>query len=501
MATDTHILIIQHGSHGANQLETPHELAAIADTLKSAGYSSTLYMDTEISSSLGGTPIMPSMVLFHSTDRELLEADCTAAIANIRYHYGKSIPIIAILPDASRKDLLALFNNAIFLPVYPEQIVQRISSVLRLEDICREIKLRLKTFKLLNASGTLETLSEILTPRKEHTNPKTGLNAPFRILFIGKATTEFMTIMNALQDRNVDFIAAFSSFTAFDYLHDESFDGVIINAENSAENSTDNTFETAMAITATMRRNTALYNVPAIALTDQEGVIDPKKAFENGLNDILTIGTPSAEIAGRILELAHFHRSQEKIKAIYKNLAKSDVVEPDTGLYRADFFKTYIGQSYQLSQSQKTPLTLAVFSTKPILKNAQDTLNPRALNAALQQIGGMIRSVVRIQDCAARLTSDQFAILFPSQNVEQVTPIAQRICDMISCTAFDNYQTPFQIELDLKIVPVKPVAAQEPDIAPQPVSDLDVHEKGGHKTPKDNESEITPPINQTGLSA
>lgn len=499
METHTQILILRLCSHGEPASDNAPALSSFKDKLSEAGYNCTIKMLKDIHYDLAitdqGTYSAPKVVILDSSNPDLTETDCAAALADIRFQYGKSVPIIGLLPDASREDISAQFSSCLFQPVHPAQLLQRISSVLRLGDIRREVALRLKTLKHLNAANTPDNLSRILAPLKVYQDQKNDLNTPLRILFIGKATTEFMTIMNAMQERNVDFIAAFTSFTAFDYLHDEPFNGVIINANGK--------YDTALSIITTMRRNTALYNVPALVLTGHDAIIDAERAYEKGLNDILTIGAPSDETAGRILELAHFHRSQQKLKSLYVNLAKTDIVEADTGLHTSEFFKAHIGQNHQIASSQKTALTLAVFKTHPVLVSVQNskeaelsTLDPRALKAALRQIGEMIRSVVRVQDCAARLSRNQFAILFPGKDEAQVTPIAQRICDMISCTAFDNHNTPFQIKLEMNIVPVGPPASQKPHSTLQPVSEL-----APQKKLQDSASPFTAPLQHTGLSA
>ena len=53
----------------------------------------------------------------------------------------------------------------------------------------------------------VETLREDFNV--EYTLCDEVLNNPFRILFIGKATPDFMIIINALQKKNVEVVAAF----------------------------------------------------------------------------------------------------------------------------------------------------------------------------------------------------------------------------------------------------------------------------------------------------
>ena len=87
-----------------------------------------------------------------------------------------------------------------------------------------------------------------------------ALRNPFRILFIGKATPDFMVIINALQKKNVEVVAAFTSFSAFDFLHERAFDAVVMNALEQSE--------PALTISETMRRNAKLFHVPTLFLVN-----------------------------------------------------------------------------------------------------------------------------------------------------------------------------------------------------------------------------------------
>ena len=126
--------------------------------------------------------------------------------------------------------------------MHASQIANRVNAMIRLGVMEAEIIRRQKT--LLEDFGQTPELGDLSPDRK------------FRVLFIGKATPSFMVIVNAMQDKGVEVTAAFTSFSAFDYLHGEPFDAVVMNALEHSE--------PAFSISEAMRRNSKLYHLSLI---------------------------------------------------------------------------------------------------------------------------------------------------------------------------------------------------------------------------------------------
>ena len=191
----------------------------------------------------GVTKEIPDLILMVLTDYiEHAERIKTALTSHFSQ---RTLPFVGALFREGRYEDDTTFDSVIYAPAHPAQISQRVEAVLRLQRMEREIFHRVETYNEdfgLDCSFSLDVI-----------------NRPFNILFIGKATPNFMTILNALQDFNVNVTAAFSSFSAFNYLHEEDFDAVVMNAtENMAP---------AILVAETMQRNSRLYNIPVIFLT------------------------------------------------------------------------------------------------------------------------------------------------------------------------------------------------------------------------------------------
>jgi len=102
---------------------------------------------------------------------------------------GKNIPIIGIFAEGHIKTGDE-FDTVLIEPVFPKQIVHRISAMIRLSIMQTEITLR------------LETLHDDFNI--EHRLDPDAFTEKLTVLFIGRATPEFMVIINALERRNVE---------------------------------------------------------------------------------------------------------------------------------------------------------------------------------------------------------------------------------------------------------------------------------------------------------
>jgi len=188
------------------------ESSYIGDTLENQGYE-VQFCEFD-GRTLKGTPLIaPSAVLCVFSD--YIEKT-PRIIAALKKHFtSKNIPFIGALTRQGDIDT-NVFDSVIFPPAHITQIANRVSSMIRLGQMEREIIRR------------VDTLREDFNIDYQLTDE--ALRNPFRILFIGKASPDFMVIINALQKKNVEVVAAFTSFSAFDFLHDRTFDAVVMNA-------------------------------------------------------------------------------------------------------------------------------------------------------------------------------------------------------------------------------------------------------------------------------
>jgi len=403
-----------------------HEASFVAESLESQDYHISF---CEFNGrQLKGTPVLaPSAVLCVFSD--YIEKT-PAIISALKTHFApKDIPFIGALTRAGGIDT-KVFDSVIFPPAHIKQIANRVNSMIRLGQMEREITRR------------VETLREDFNIDYELSEDE--LKKPFRILFIGKATPDFMVIINALQKKNVEVVAAFTSFSAFDFLHEGTFDAVVMNALEQSE--------PALTISETMRRNAKLYHVPTLFLVNSDTFNDHDIAYQKGARDIISTKAETDEISGRILELANYHRIHDQLKQEFGSIGGSDCIDTLTGVFNRHFFSKHLHRVCSHMKLTQEPISLMVIRTRP---NAHFPIPENKISEAIGQIGTMIKNLVRMQDITARIDEDIFVIAFPGQNRASVRPVIDRIEGIIDCAAFesnDSSNGAFTMSLETAIV-------------------------------------------------
>lgn len=372
---------------------------------------------------LRGTPkTAPDIILFALTDYVEHAPNLHRALK--KHFNGRDLPTIAALSRKSSIDT-SIFDSVIYPPAHPSQIATRVDSMVRLRSMEREIMRR------------IDTLSADFDVR--YTLSDDALSKPFRVLFIGKATPEFMVIINALQEKNVDVVAAFTTFTAFDYLHDRHFDAVVMNALIDTE--------PAMTISQTMRRNSKLYHVPTLFLITDD-FTQHAQAFQSGARDVINAASPTDEISGRILELANYHRIHDQLKQEFSEVGGPLCIEGESGTFNEPFFYAHLKRVCRDVKTSNS--TLALMAVK-IAAKASYPVSDAAFSRACGNVGAMIKNLVRMQDIVARIDDDIYLIAFPDETVDTIAAVNKRIDGIVDCAAFNSDKTdepPFTVTID-----------------------------------------------------
>jgi two-component system cell cycle response regulator PopA len=351
----------------------------------------------------------PAAALCFLTDFVEHSADL---VTRIRANYApRYIPVIGRLSRMSDYD--EAYDSVLYAPVHPAQLSQRIAAMIRLGRMEVEISRRALTLK--ESFGQDFALND------------RDVREPFRILFVGKADPSYMVIVNALKDKNVDVVAAFTSFTAFDYLHDRTFDAVIMNALNC--------HEPAMTISESMRRNSRLYHVPTLFLVDDLKFDGRDRAYSSGASDLIDVNSPLSEISGRVLELANYHRLHEQLKHEFKGLGGATCTDPETGMFNGEFLAAHLRRVSRDCRARQQPLTILTMKLHP---DTRDAVTADDLRRAYSKAVSLISGLVRMQDIVARVDIDTVIIAFPEEVRSAVETVLDRMTGLIECAAFER---------------------------------------------------------------
>ncbi len=342
----------------------------------------------------------------------------------------RRLPVMAMGdPDPFQND--RGFDLTLAGPLHPAQAAMRLETLVRTAVAEEEFEVRVETFAERNCV--------LDAPESDPT--------PYRILAIGEPAPQFLALSNALSRNGAEVVGAFTAFTAFDYLHERPFDSVVLWAEENPQE--------ALSIAAGLRRNTRLYHTPALLYMRAEASVTAAEAYHRGISDVASPETPESETALRVVELARAYRRQKAVRSALEQARNSGLMDAATGLFTRDLFAGHVMRLAQSAQVRNRPLSVCVLkvSEKPDLKA------PRAggwVARAVPQIGSMIGRLVRVEDTAARLAPEVFALALPATPLQAARAAGERIAAVIGCTAFEAGQgnTPFVVEFDLGVAEV-----------------------------------------------
>ena len=268
--------------------------------------------------------------------------------------------------------------------------------------------------------------------------------APLSLLSIGQPHPEYLALTHELRRRGAETIAALSSYSAFDYLHDKSFDAVLLwSGEQPSE---------ALSVASGMRRNTRLYHTPVLLRLNDAVELDLGDAYLRGVNDIANAQAGVQEIADRLMRLARSHRRQLTIRKTLESMRRNPEIDKATGLFGRDLFASHLARLSKAADARNRPLSICVLK----IADTPEVVRARAkklLDNAVPQIGSMIARLVRAEDTGGRLSNDVFALALPATPLPAARNVAERIAAVIGCTAFDSGQgkAPYVVEFEVGV--------------------------------------------------
>ena len=365
-------------------------------------------------------PIEAALVVVDGVD------EAQAVAARLRAQRApRRLPVVGVRTGASTLEEHG-FDLTLAAACHPSQVALRLEQLVRAASAEEEFTLRQRTFA--DHGGGLPA-------------PVADASA-FRVLTVGEPAPNFLALAHALRAHGAQVTAAFTAYTAFDYLHERAFDAVALWAgETQAE---------ALSIAAGMRRNSRLYHLPTLLYLRSRSEIDPASAYRRGLTDIATAETPPEETARRIVGLARAYRREQAIRRALEQARGAGLTDPATGLFNAELFAAHLARLTEAMRLIGRPLSLAVLR----VADRADVARARAggwLARAMPQIGSMVGRLVRAEDTAGHIAPEMFGLALPGASVDAAESAAERIAAVIGCTAFQAGvdERPFTVDFDV----------------------------------------------------
>jgi two-component system, cell cycle response regulator PopA len=338
--------------------------------------------------------------------------------------------------DASSNFDASAFDGSLSADATPVAIAARLNSSLRIAIMADEARLRFSS--LVQFGGA---------PR-----PPTLTNARgARILVFGLPSPQMLEFSAALEARGATAIASFTSFTAFDYLHDGDFDGVAIIAQDDVA--------ATLGFCGALRRNARLFHLPCLVLGSPD-FAKPEEVIARGASDYGIAGDDDDALAERLLDLVDEKRSRDALALAFAAARTPAAMDQGTGLYGGEFFDHHLERLIARAIATDRPLSIALARIAPT-EAAKSLSLGRGLDRIVGQAGAMLSRLVRAEDVAARLDRTTFGVAFPASDALAAQAAISRINAVLECTAFDagsdvtlySNDAPLQIKLDVSSAP------------------------------------------------
>lgn len=314
-------------------------------------------------------------------------------------------------------------DAVIMAPAHPIQISARVRSLLRLGVLEETARQRLTD--LGDAGHVLH--------KSEHKN------GPISVLYAGPPDPAYLRLEHALERTGAQTVAAFSTFNAFDYLHERAFDAVVLNTRPKPD--------IAHTVCSAMRRNTRLYHTPTVLLSHGDVYPAAEEAFARGASDILPAHLEPEDLASRILALANERRRRRMSKGLLESCRVSAVLDCETDLFSEAFGQRHLSSLVELAQQRGLPLSVIGLTVE--VPGAAGPAGGRQASGALNQFASMLRHCVRAEDLAVRLSGNTFYLGLPGTNAADAQVVAARVAAIAECTAYEGAdpKTPFRVLL------------------------------------------------------
>ena len=303
---------------------------------------------------------------------------------------------------------------------HPIQIAARLRALIRLSVLEETARLRAEDARAAGAAPAL-------TP---------AASGQGGVLFVGAPCPGFLRLEHALRGANVETVAAFSTFTAFDYLHERPFDAVVLNTEPNPD--------LAHTVCSAMRRNTRLYHTPAVLLTRTDAYNGADEAFARGASDVVSARADDQEMRTRINALAAERRRRRRAKALLDACRAPAFLDAHSDLFTPGFGERHLTSLLAHGQMRGQSLSLVTLTAQ-----APADCGPAQTAAALNQFAAMLRHCVRAEDMAVRHDARRFWLALPNTRALDAQLVASRVAAIAECTAYEGRDPlrPFRLEV------------------------------------------------------
>jgi PleD family two-component response regulator len=278
-------------------------------------------------------------------------------------------------------------------------------------SVCRQ---RLRLRNLAEEAGErLKTLAGFA--RLSEFPPIGAANRSPCVLIAGAAGPETLVALRAAEGVG-EALAAFSAAQAMRGLESGMFDAAIFLPSTESD--------PLMALARSLRRSRAR-SIPLVVIPPS----GERGRFADA-GEVMPAQHAGEDIAARLLVLSRRARLADSLRAFLRACAGEGVRDPISGGFTAQFFAAHARRILARAYQTGRPAAMVGLRLTSVGEEAVRRRNP------LGEAARLIGLVTRAEDCAARLSSDTFAVLMSATTEADAMRAARRIEGVIANTLF-----------------------------------------------------------------
>jgi two-component system cell cycle response regulator PopA len=238
-------------------------------------------------------------------------------------------------------------------------------------------------------------------------------NRPPAALFVGAPGPAYLPLESAFARCGGQMRATFTAFSAFDHLHDDRFDALVLYGSEDAS--------AALSLISALRRNARLYDMPALLFANDA---DTRQAgLDRGADEA---AAPTGDTNATAMWLAEDIRRARQRRALVRALEAPIAEEGQDFL----FFGYHVAGLAQSHHDHGRPLSLAILDIDGQAADAE------AWTRGFRELRMLASRLVRASDSTAVLNDRALVFAFPNTTRAGAEIALKRVVEVCECTAF-----------------------------------------------------------------
>ncbi len=351
-----------------------------------------------------------------------------------RWPKREGMMLVALTEDgtaALHRDLQhAGFDDIIHRPVHPMQVASRISVLLRLSTMRRELTRRQATARGFTSGDGL-----FLAPAEPIIANRRASVLLVQFDQSAHCAEQFNRAVRSCTDAQV----CDDPEAARALLYRGNLDAVLLCAADDPKE--------AIEFADRMRRVPALYNLPVLLATPDVSSLNLDTVFNAGITDVAPTCLSSEQLSVHLTSFKRLEAFRAALVVRYTQHVEMVIRDGLTGFAGHGFGMAHLQATLDECAALSLPLAVAGITIEN-LDEVNAVHGYRAGDIVMRRIGDMVRRCIRGEDMATRLSGSRILIQFPDTRYASANVAVRRLANVLR---FQKVDLPGGASINLRI--------------------------------------------------